>query len=644
MNNFIPLFISEKMAGQFFGNEKNVLGKTIRVDNKQDYVVTGVFKDPPENTTLKFEWLSPWGIFEADNNWLQYWGANGPQSYIQLAPADMEKIKHSIAGFIHSKEERVTTQVVVLPLTDWRLRNNFVDGKQSGGRIEFVRLFGIIAWIILIIACINFMNLATARSATRAREVGVRKVLGAGKRSLVIQFIGEALFISFISLLLGILFMKLLLPLFNTLIGKQIDLGLDDPRHIIAALGITIFCGLVAGSYPSLYLSSFNPIYVFKGLKLKAGSGIIRKGLVGFQFAISVILIICTILIYQQVNHIKHRNLGYSKEKLVELELTGQMKERFEQIRHELINTNNIEDAGLCNTAPLYTSNNSSNYNWEGKEEGSSILISIRNINPSYLATMQMSLVEGRNFRENIRSDSSNVLITETFARLLGKGSALGKIIRNGETPFTVVGVVKDYIYGDMYGKPDPVIFYSNPNETNFMYVRFKQEADIQKSLVQMSGIIHHANPGYPVEYNFINDQFNTIFKSETLIGSLAQIFSTLAIFISCLGLFGLSAFTAEQRKKEIGIRKVLGASVPGIISLLSKDFLRVVIVAILIAAPVAYYVMHRWLQDFAYRVSISAWVFLAAGMVAVLIALATISFQAVRSAMANPVKSLRSE
>lgn len=637
--------ISEKMARQFFGDSKDITGKTIRVNNKQDYVVTGVFKDPPSNTTLEFEWLSPWGIFEAENGWLQFWGANGPQTYVQLSPlADMEKVRHSIADFIHSKDKRVSTQVATLPMSDWRLRDNFVDGKQSGGRIEFIRLFSIIAWIILVIACINFMNLATARSTARAREVGVRKVLGAGKRMLVIQFIGEALLVSFVSLLLGVLFMKLLLPLFNRLTEKSMDLGLDNPRHIVAGIGIAVFCGLVAGSYPSLYLSSFNPVYVFKGLKLKTGNGATRKGLVGFQFVVSIVLIICTILVYQQVNHIKNRNLGYNKDRLVELEMTGKMQEHFDQIRRELINTGNVQEAGLCNTAPLYTANNGSNYDWEGKEPGSNILISIRSINSSYLATMQMPLTEGRNFRPDSRSDSTNVLITETLAGLLGKGSALGKTIRSDGESLTVVGVVKDYVYGDMYGKPDPVIFFSEPEETNFLYVRFKPDADLKSGLAQMTQIIHTANPGYPVEYKFVSDQFNTIFKSETLIGSLAQLFSLLAILISCLGLFGLSAFTAEQRTKEIGIRKVLGASVPGIISMLSKDFLRVVMVSLLIAVPVAYFMMQNWLKDFAYRISIQAWVFAAAGMIAIFIALATISFQAWRAALVNPVRSLRSE
>lgn len=638
--------ISDKMALQFFGQTDNVIGKTIWVDNEQDYTVSGVFKAPGSNSTLQFDWLSPWAVFAAENDWLKYWGANGPQTYVQLAPqASVEEINKAIAGFIHGKDERISTQPIMLGMNDWHLRNNFVGGKQTGGRIEFVRLFGIIAWIILIIACINFMNLATARSARRAREVGVRKVLGAGKRMLIGQFMGEAMIISFISVLLGILFIQLLLPSFNSLIGTQISLQLDQPRHLVAVSGIALFCGLIAGSYPSLYLSSFNPIYVFKGLKLKTGGAVLtRKVLVGFQFTISIALIICTVLVYQQVQHIKNRDLGYNKDLLLEIPMTGKMKDNFDVIRQELLSSGYAENVGACNTQPLYTANNGSNFNWEGKDAESNILISRRSITPEYLQTMGMRLTEGRPFQPDIKADSSNVIITETLAHLLGKGSAIGKIIRAGDNPFTVVGVVKDYVYGDMYGKPDPVIFYSDPGDASFLYVRYKTSAKIADALASTTEIVKKNNPGYPVEYDFVDDQFAAIFKSETLIGNLSKIFAALAIFISCLGLFGLSAFTAEQRTKEIGIRKVLGANITGIIAMLSKDFLRIVFIAILLATPIAFYFMNRWLQEFSYRISIGWWVFVFAGLAAILIALCTVSFQAIKAALINPVKSLRSE
>ncbi|PZR29780.1 MAG: acetylornithine deacetylase [Citrobacter freundii] len=550
-----------------------------------------------------------------------------------------------IAGFIHSKDENISTQPVMLGMKDWHLRNNFVSGKQSGGRIEFVRLFGIIAWIILIIACINFMNLATARSAKRSKEVGVRKVLGAGKNSLVTQFMGEAMLMAFISVVFGVILIQIALPSFNAMLDTQISLGLDQPMHWLAAFSLAIFCGLVAGSYPALYLSSFNPIYVFKGLKLKTGgASIVRKSLVGFQFTISIALIICTILVYQQVQHIKNRDLGYNKTRLLELPMTGEMRAHFGVIRQELLASGQVMNVAACSSQPLYTSNNSSNFSWEGKDPSSSILISMRSITPDYFETMGMQLKEGRKFQQDIKADSGKIIITETLAHLLGSGSAIGKIIRSGDNAYTVSGVIKDYVYGDMYGKPDPVIFFPNPDNAEFLYVSYKPSTDLKAALASTSDIVKKNNPAYPVEYHFVDDQFARIFKSETLIENLSKVFAALALIISCLGLFGLSAFTAEQRTREIGIRKVLGANISGIVTMLSKDFLRIVFVAIILATPLSFYFMQRWLQDFAYRISISGWVFVFGGLAAIAIALFTVSFQAIKVAVMNPVKSLRSE
>lgn len=638
--------ISQRMADQFFDNSANVIGKTIRVDNEKEFTVSGVFETIADNSSMQYDWLSPWAVFAQENDWLKFWGANGPQTYLQLQPGvTVDEMNKKIAGFIHSKDEKISTQPIMLGMNDWHLRNNFVGGKQTGGRIEFVRLFAIIAWIVLIIACINFMNLATARSAKRSREVGVRKVLGAGKGSLITQFMGEAMLISFISVILGLIFIQIALPFFNAMLETKISLGLTKTSHWLSAVGIALFCGLVAGSYPALYLSSFNPIYVFKGLKLKSGNAaLIRRSLVGFQFTVSIALIICTILVYQQVKHIKNRDLGYNKSQLLEIPITGKMKEGFGKIRQELLATGQVVNVATCSSGPLYTSNNTSNFTWDGKDPSSDILISVRNITPDYFETMGMQLKEGRKFRGDKKADSATAIITESLAHLLSKEPALGKIIRNGDEAYTVVGVIKDYIYGDMYGKPDPVIFYSNPDDARFLYVSYKPETDIAAALTTTSAVIKSNNPGYPVEYKFIDDQFAQIFKSETLIENLSKVFAVLALIISCLGLFGLSAFTAEQRTREIGIRKVLGANIPGIVGMLSKDFLRIVFIAILVATPLSFYFMNRWLQDFAYRISIGWWVFVFGGLAAIVIALFTVSFQAVRVAMMNPVKSLRSE
>lgn len=638
--------ISEKMARQFFGSDVNIVGRELKVDNKDNYRITGVFKDFPANSTLQLDWISPFAVYASTRDWLKYWGANAPRTYVQLTPtASFTAVNRQLAGFIHAKENKVSTVPILLAMKDWHLRNNFVSGKQTGGRIEFVRLFAIIAWIILIIACINFMNLATARSGKRAREVGVRKVMGAARGSLVRQFIGESVMMSGISVLIGLLLMLVLLPFFNELVQKQLGLGLNHPSHIAALIFLTLFCGMMAGSYPSLYLSSFNPIYVFKGIKMKNGSAsMIRRSLVAFQFTISMALIICTVLVYQQVQHIKTRDLGYDKTNLLEMEVTGNMQNNFRAIRQDLLNTGMVRNAALCSAQPLYTADNGTDYNWEGKDPNNSILISYRAITPEYITTMGMRILEGRDFRADFKSDSLNVLITETTARIMGKGSALGKIIRSGDRPLHVVGVVKDYVYGDMYGKPDPVIFFSQPDQGSFMYIRYDQAKHPGDALAKIADVFKKDNPAYPFGYSFVDEDFDNLFKSETLIGNLSRIFAGLGIFISCLGLFGLSAFTAEQRTREIGIRKVLGANTPGIVTMLSKDFLKIVLIAIAIGSPIAFYFMNKWLQDFAYRINIEWWVFVIAGFAAVAIAFITVSFQAIKAAIANPVNSLRSE
>jgi putative ABC transport system permease protein len=640
------VLVSEKMAKQFFGSSLNAIGKNLKVDNKEDYRVTGVFKDMPSNSTLQFDWISPFEIFSKDRPWLKRWSANSPRTYALLSPeANFDSVNKRLSGFIHFKDAHVTTVPILLAMKDWRLRSNFVDGKQSGGRIQFVRLFAIIAWIILIIACINFMNLATARSEKRAREVGVLKVLGARKGALVVRFIGEAMLMSVLSVATGVLLIRLLLPFFNMLVEKQLGLGLAQPLHLTALVVVAIFCGLVAGSYPSLYLSSFNPVFVFKGLSARSGgAAMIRKSLVVFQFAISITLIICTALIYQQVQHIKSRELGYNKNNLMDMELTGSMQTDFARIKQDLLSTGVVQNAALCNDESLYTSDNTSGYSWDGKDPHAEYIVSYRAISPEYLSTMGMHLVEGRDFYPNVNADSSSVVITETMAKMMAKGSALGKILREGDRAYNVVGIVQDYVYGDMYGKPDPVAFFAQPDQTSFLYVRFKENLATDEVLAKVGAVIKKDNPSYPFDYKFVDEEFDSLFKSEALVGSLSGIFASLAIVISCLGLFGLSAYTAERRTKEIGIRRVLGASATGIAGLLSRDFLKLVVISTLIAFPLAWWSMDRWLATYAYRISINGWVFALAGLAAVLIALLTISFQSIRAAVANPVRSLRTE
>ncbi len=646
------LVISEKMARKFFpqdaahGDEENIIGKTLRVDNKDEFVISGVIKDIPRNSSVQFEWLAPFKIYYDKNEWLQSWGNNGIQTFAELdSKTNIESFNSKFKNYIKSKDTSAIAQPFLFAMDDWRLRNKFEDGKQAGGRIQYVRMFSTIAWVILFIACINFMNLATARSEKRAREVGVRKVLGAGKNILIGQFIGEAIFMSFIAVLLAVAMMYLLLPAFNLLVEQKLSIGLNDPFHLFYLFAIGIICGLVAGSYPALYLSSFNPIWVFKGMKMKGSSAaIVRKGLVVLQFTVSIVLIIGTIIIYQQVQHIKNRELGYSKDNLLQLYMQGDMQKNFSVIKQELLSTGQVKNAAMGNLDMLEMGSQTTDFAWEGKDISKKVLITVDFISPEYIGTTGIKIKQGRDFNSVAANDSSSVIINETLAKMIGKENPVGMLLSRGDTKYTIAGVTKDFVFGDMYAKNDPLVFMVYPEYYNYLFVKIKPGAGVEQAVAKVENIIKRNNPAFPVEYEFVGESFNNLFKSEMLIGKLSRVFAVLAIIISCLGLFGLAAYTAERRTKEIGIRKVLGASVPGITRLLSKDFLQLVGISTLVAFPLAWWAMHNWLQDFAYRINISWWVFIAAGILALFIALFTISFQSIRAAFANPVKSLRTE
>lgn len=663
------IVITQKTARKFFGDEKDVIGKTVRMDNKQDYVVSGVLKDLPENSTLQFEWLAPFKVWYDENPWAAKWGNFGITTYVELeSHTDVASINSKLLNpfydFTTQKIEKDKSSVheFLFSMNDWHLRDDFANGKPTGsGRIQYVHLFSIIAWIILFIACINFMNLATAGSEKRSKEIGVRKMLGSGKKTLIVQFIGEAIFMSLFAAFVAVILMWMLLPAFNSLVQKDLSLGLTNPYHLITLLLLTLLCGFIAGSYPSLYLSSFNPVFVLKGIKSKTGSAaIIRKGLVVIQFAVSIVLIISTIIIYRQIQHVKTRDIGYNKNNLLQIDAQGDIVKDFPAIKQDLINTGFVKDAALADHTTIDGGNNTTSIYWQGKDPNSNIIISQRLVSREFMATTGMHFIAGRDFQptdavefgeNNMPKDSNlnfNVIVTQSMEKLLGKGSAIGKTL---ERPFNnstfhlkVTGIVKDYVYGDMYGQSAPVIFYDIPERTSLLYVRITPQSSPENALAKIASVMKKDNPAYPFEYKFVDDQFNQMFLSEMLISKLSRVFAALAILISCLGLFGLAAYTAERRTKEIGVRKVLGASVSGIAALLSKDFLKLVLISCIVAFPLAWLMMNNWLQNYQYRITISWWIFLIAAIVAIFIALLTVSFQAIKAAIANPVKSLRAE
>ncbi|MBO9563102.1 MAG: ABC transporter permease, partial [Niastella sp.] len=461
--------ITEATAKKFFGEEKNVIGRTVRIDNQQDFVVTGVLKDLLENTTLKFEWLAPYEFDIQQDQAALSWDSYGPYTYIELDPNASETIvNQQLKNFIHNKEASQQSEAFLFPMSDWHLYSEFEGGKQTGGgRIKQVRMLTIIAWIILLIACINFMNLAIAGSQKRAKEVGVRKVLGAEKKRLVAQFIGEALLMTLLAAAVAIIIVMISLPGYNLLMQKNLSIQLNEPIHIIALLTIVLICGLVAGSYPALYLSSFRPVAVLKGLKLKAGSAVwIRKGLVVLQFAVSVVFIISTIIVYQQLQHIKDRDLGFNKENLVQVDMQHSIAGIFPLIKQDLLQSGLIENVAMIDRTIMGGGNTDSRFRWEGKTPEQEISIAHRGISNDYFATTGMKIIEGRDFDANAAAGNNAIVINQSMAKVISKESAIGKIIespRGNEdgkyTSLTVIGVVKDYIYGDMYGKPGPVIF-----------------------------------------------------------------------------------------------------------------------------------------------------------------------------------------
>ncbi len=640
------IVLTKEIAEQLFGENEKALGKVVKMSNRDNYLVTGVIENLPNNVSFPFDWVAPFERYRDGAEWMTEYGNNFSDTFVKLSgEANFETVDARVRQLIQEKSGSDGGDYAFLhTIKNWHLKSKFEGGKVIGGRIAYVRLFSIIALIILLIACINFMNLSTSRSEKRANEVGVRKAMGSNRSRLMIQFVAEALMMAFIASIVSVLLLLLLLPQFNLLIEKELVLGLTNPLHILVLLSITLVCGVFAGLYPAFYLSSFKPVEVLKGIKVTSGSAsFIRKGLVIGQFTVSIVFIISTILVYQQIQHVKNRDLGLDKDQLITMRTNREMVNKYTVIKQDLINTGAVKNIALSNSQLLSGGNNGSGLEWLGGTNTEDVLISFRYVSSDFLETTGMELIEGRGFSESIAKDSTSTLITESFAKLMGEGSAIGKQITR-ETNYTVIGVVKDFLYGDMYGTSDPVMFFNYHNYARYLYIKTNSEVAASDALSQIETVMKKNNPAFPFEYTFVDKQFDARFKNEQLVGKLSQIFALLAILISCLGLFGLSAYTAEQRRKEIGVRKVLGASVTSIVKLLSKDFLKLVLISIAIAVPIAWLTMSDWLQDFAYRIEINWWIFIIAGFVAILIALATVSFQAIKSAIANPVDSLKTE
>ncbi|GAB4051134.1 ABC transporter permease [Spirosoma litoris] len=644
------LAISRKLAEVYFGSPQAALGKSIRFDNKTDFQVTAVFENLPTTSLDQYDYLQNWELFLKQNAWLNEWENGGPDTRIELRPdADPAKVNAKLKGFLKGRNKDINAtfdiQLFLQPETEAYLYSNFKNGVRDGGRIEYIRLFAIVAVFLLLIAGINFMNLATARSAKRAREVGVRKVIGAERSSLIGQFMGEALLLTTIALVLAITLVRLMLPAFNLLTDKQLNLPIQEPYFWALLAGLLIITGSLAGSYPALFLSSLNPVRVLKGmLRFGPGAQLFRRGLVVFQFVLSMLMIVGTVVIYRQLQYIQTKNLGYDRENLISIPGQGELAHNYPMVKQELLRMAGIQSITHSITNPLQNGNTTDGLQWTGKDPNLAIQFNNTVVGYDYAKTMKLKLIRGRDFSPAFGTDSSNYLINQAAAKRIGYKDPVGQPLAYGKRPGKIVGLIEDFHFNSLHVPIRPL--FIRLGETwgpNNILIR-TQPGQTKQALASIEAICRKINPKLPFTYSFVDDEYQKLYKSETVVGTLATLFAGMAIFIACLGLFGLAAFTAEQRTKEIGVRKVLGASVASIVGLLSADFVKLVLIAIVIASPLAWYAMQQWLQGFAYKIDLSWWIFVLAGIVALGIALLTISFQSIKAALMNPVKSLRSE
>ena len=652
LNSPVSLAISRKMAEDFFGSPQAAIGKTIRYENSKNFKVTAVFENLPKNSSQKFDYLVNWYSFLQDNSWALNWGNQGPSTVIMLKqganPAQFEKKITRFLDTYSNLNRKTATFIIDLGMQPFReqyLHGSFDNGKISGGRIEYVRIFSIVAVFILLIACINFMNLTTARSVKRAKEIGVRKVVGAVRSALVKQFISESLLITSLSVIISLLLLVVWLPVFNQVTQKQIELPFNQTGFWIKVVCITLVTGLVSGSYPALFLSSFNPVKVLKGsLKLDSGTTLFRKGLVIFQFVLSIILITGTIVVSRQINYIQSKNLGFDRENLIYVPLEGDLAHKYELFKEQALTMPGIQSVTRMTNAPTNIPNSTGGVEWIGKDQTVNIQFTQTSVGYDFVKTMKLTMLQGRDFSKDFPTDTVGLILNEAALKRIGYKNPIGQPLTFWGRKSKIIGVIKDFHFSSMHEEIMPLIIRSRADEIYGNILIRTQPGKTGAALASMEKLCKQVNPAFPFNYTFSDEEYQKLYQNEQIVGKLSNGFAFLAIFISCLGLLGLAMFTAEQRFKEIGIRKVLGASVSSLFTLLSSEFLVLVVIALVIASPIAWYATGKWLQGFAYRAPVQWWVFGLSGVIIILIALATVSFQAVKAALINPIKSLRSE
>jgi putative ABC transport system permease protein len=641
------IVISKEMAKKFFG-DIDPIGKSLIMDGGDSFSVTGILNDIPTTSSQQFEFLIPFEWFFIKNkSWISQWGNNNIRTTILLRGKTVpklleEKLKREIS---RHTEESNNTDLFIQPLKDSYLYGKFENGKQAGGRIEYVRIFFIVAVLVLVIASINFMNLTTAQSSKRAKEVGLRKTVGAIKAQLTFQFLAESMVMVIFSSLLAIAITYIMLPFFNDVAGKKLSLDLLDGQPVIIFLSVIIFTGLVSGSYPALYISGFNPASVLKGqMKSGAGAALFRKVLVVVQFSLSIILIISTLVVFRQLNFIKSKDIGMDRKGVTYMWMKGDMQKHGDAIREELSKDPAIELASLSSANPIDFGNSTSGLEWEGKDPNEKILFSNFSVDYNFVQSLGMTMKLGRTFKQEFSTDTANYIVNEAAAKAMGFENPVDQPLtlwknRKGK----IIGMVKDFHFQSVQSKVEPLFMLYDPDWFNVVFVRYK-EGQLSGAMKAMEKISKQYAASYPFESNLLDQDWDNLYKAEDRFGKLFNYFSGLSIIISCLGLFGLSAFSAQQRTKELGVRKVMGASVPSLMQLMAKEFALLVLIAVLIGCPIGWYAMNFWLKSYAYHIEVGTVTLVVSASLCLLVSMVTVSYHSAKAALIDPVKSLRYE
>lgn len=649
------IMLSASAAEAIFGKD-DPMNKTIKLDRNFDVKVTGVYEDLPDNTSFReIKIMMPWDLWLIQNPWAKQmenpWGSNFSQTFVQIADnADMQKVSAKIKNVkmdnVSADEKRYKWEAFLQPMSKWNLYNEFKQGVNTGGNIRYVWLFSIIGIFVLLLACINFMNLSTARSEKRAREVGIRKAIGSMRWQIIRQFFAESYVVVLLAFILALGLVFLLLPLFNDVAGKKMSMPWNNAAFWLISIVFIFITGLLSGSYPAFYLSSFQPLKVLKGtFKVGRNAAIPRKILVVLQFTVSVMLIIGTIIVYQQIQYAKDRPIGYSRNGLINMSLEKEIQQHYDAVRTELKTAGAIEEMTASNSPLTGVWNTNGGFDWEGKDPNLAVDFPNNTVSYDFGKTVRWTIKEGRDFSREYATDSAAFIINESAAKFLGFSDPVGKVLKWENQPFTIIGVVKDIMQESPFYPVRPTLYHVGSYDNMFnMIIRLNPQKNASASLKTIEQVLKKYTPEVPFDYKFVDEDFGSKFSAEERIGKLSSYFAILAVFISCLGLFGMASFVAEQRTKEIGIRKVLGASVINLWRLLSTEFVLLVLLSSVIAAPISYYYLDDWLTNYDYRVSISWQVFVIATLAALFITLITVSFQAIKAAMSNPIRSLRTE